>query len=156
MGGSSERKQSFVHGFMPALLFGQRKASSRPLLPHLSFSSPSLTIHFSTTPEGRATLTYTLCFHSPSLSPFAYVVNGGISQLIHHVYEWHRAWGEVGAPCQKWRASLLHALCLADPICPSSDGHKICLQGKGRLGWTLGGVILKHDSGRFQTISIKF
>lgn len=45
----------------------------------------------------------------PSPSPFANVVNGGISRLIRHVYEWSEVSGEVGAPCQKWRTSLLHA-----------------------------------------------
>lgn len=91
-------------------------------------------MHLSATPKGRATLTFTLCFLSPSLfSPFADVVNGGTSQLICHVYEWHRARGEAGAPCQKWRTSLLHALCLADPICPNTDGHKIGLCGTAGL-----------------------
>lgn len=143
-GGASERKWSFVPGFPPLSLClpshtcrdaeeGFQPASLALL--HISFLSPSSPMHLSATPKGRATLTFTLCFLSLSLfSPFAYVVNGGTSQLIRHVYEWHRARGEAGAPCQKWRTSLLHALCLADPICPNTDGHKIGLCGTAGLG----------------------
>lgn len=79
---------------LPCCLPSQACRERPPLRPSCfisSFHLPSLPIHFSTTPKGQPTLTLTLCFHSLPPAPFAYVVNGGISQLIRHVYEWHGA-----------------------------------------------------------------
>lgn len=42
---------------------------------------------------GKATLRFTLRF---LVSPSACAVNGSASQLIRHVYEWRRSWGEAG------------------------------------------------------------
>lgn len=84
------------------------KDPSPPFLLHLSFSSRSLPIHFSATPKGHPTLTLPLCFHSLPPTPFAYVVNGGISQLIRHVYEWHWAYGELG----RLARSGVHLCCM--------------------------------------------
>lgn len=109
---------------------------------HLSFSSPSLPIHSSSSPKGQLTLTLSQVSFSTSHSLRLCCKWRNITANLSCLWM-TLGLQRVGKLCQTWRTSLLHTLCLANPIYPSMNGHnKMSLRDR-RLGVTYPVVIFK-------------